>query len=101
MLHSQSPEPAMLARYDRPGPRYTSYPTAPHFRSDFGPADFETFASRKTHPGARKALALYVHVPFCSSPCFYCGCNRVITRSPERGAEYVSRLRREIDRVSP
>jgi len=101
MLHSVSPDPAMLARYDRPGPRYTSYPTAPHFRSDFGPADFEAFALRAGVKGTRKPLSLYVHVPFCSSPCFYCGCNRVITRSPERGDEYVKRLRQEIDRVSP
>jgi oxygen-independent coproporphyrinogen III oxidase len=101
MLHRQFPEPAMLARYDRPGPRYTSYPTAPHFRPDFGPADFQSFASGGEHPGAHKPLSLYVHVPFCSSPCFYCGCNRVISRSPERGEQYVERLRREIDRVSP
>jgi oxygen-independent coproporphyrinogen III oxidase len=101
VLHPASPDLAMLARYDRAGPRYTSYPTAPHFSSDFGPADFETFASRSDSQGAQKPLALYVHIPFCSSPCFYCGCNRVITRSPARGDQYVSRLRREMDRVSP
>jgi len=101
MLHSIAPDPAMLVRYDRPGPRYTSYPTAPHFRSDFGPADFEAFASRSGANGPRRRLALYVHVPFCTHPCFFCGCNRVITRSPERGAGYLRRLHREIDRVSP
>jgi oxygen-independent coproporphyrinogen III oxidase len=100
MLHP-SPDPAMLARHDRPGPRYTSYPTAPQFRSDFGPADFEAFASGRDSRRPHKPLALYVHVPFCTSPCFYCGCNRVITRSSERGNEYVARLRQEIARVSP
>ena len=100
MLHPVSPNPAMLARYDRPGPRYTSYPTAPQFRPDFGPAEFETFASQDSRR-PNKPLALYVHVPFCSSPCFYCGCNRVITRSSERGQQYVARLLQEIARVSP
>jgi len=102
MLHPVSPDPAMLARYDRPGPRYTSYPTAPQFRPDFGASDFEAFASQcDDSRGPHKPLSLYVHVPFCSSPCFYCGCNRVITRSSERGDQYISRLRQEIARVSP
>jgi hypothetical protein len=73
MLHSQSPEPAMLARYDRPGPRYTSYPTTPHFRSDFGPADFEAFAARKDRAMVRSVrvatlLAIMAALAACRAP---------------------------------
>jgi oxygen-independent coproporphyrinogen-3 oxidase len=97
MISVTTVDPALLARYDRPGPRYTSYPTAPNFSTDFGASDFRQFAEGKRATG----LSLYVHVPFCSSPCFYCGCNRVITRSLARGVEYVKRLAQEIDRMGP
>ena len=95
MISATSVDPSLLGRYDRPGPRYTSYPTAPNFSTRFGESDFRRFAEI----GRAKPLSLYVHVPFCSSPCFYCGCNRVITRSAVRGEEYVRRLLQEIDRV--
>ena len=97
MISATTVEPSLLARYDRPGPRYTSYPTAPNFSTQFGAADFRQFAQA----GHAKPLSLYVHVPFCSSPCFYCGCNRVITRSAARGEVYVGRLLQEIQRVAP
>lgn len=97
MISVTSVDPQLLARYDRPGPRYTSYPTAPNFSTDFGASDFRQFAAGKR----TAALSLYVHVPFCSSPCFYCGCNRVITRSVARGEEYMRRLAQEIDRMGP
>jgi oxygen-independent coproporphyrinogen III oxidase len=90
---------ALITRYDQAGPRYTSYPTAPHLSSAFGEAEFRHFAIAGSETDKVKPLSLYVHVPFCTSPCFYCGCNRVITRSPERGVAYVSRLLREIDCV--
>jgi oxygen-independent coproporphyrinogen III oxidase len=78
-------DPALLRRYDRPGPRYTSYPTAPQFNAAFGGAELAAYAARSNAlPGARP-LSLYVHVPFCFSPCLYCGCNRVITRDLSRG----------------
>lgn len=85
----------LLRRYDRPGPRYTSYPTAPHFTSSFGQPELERHIAAGN--AAARALSLYVHVPFCMSPCFYCGCNRVITRDKRRGEEYLDRLFREID----
>lgn len=91
----------MLRRYDRPGPRYTSYPTAPHFSSVFGEREFRRAAADTSAADPARNLSLYVHVPFCSSPCLYCGCNRVITRSVERGAAYVERLKREIGLVAP
>ena len=90
----------LLRRYDRPGPRYTSYPTAPHFSEGFGEADFREIARRSNADPIPRHLSLYVHVPFCHSPCFYCGCNRVITRDQARGDAYVTRLEREIALVA-
>ncbi|SIQ25482.1 oxygen-independent coproporphyrinogen III oxidase [Solilutibacter tolerans] len=86
----------LLRRHDRPGPRYTSYPTAPHFAADFGePALREAITASNGDPIPRR-LSLYVHVPYCMSPCFYCGCNRIITRDKARSAPYIARLKREI-----
>lgn len=90
----------LLERYNRPGPRYTSYPTAPQFREQFGEAELrEAIAASNGDPIPRR-LSIYVHVPFCASPCFYCGCNRIITRDKARGEVYLTRLYREIAMVS-
>jgi oxygen-independent coproporphyrinogen-3 oxidase len=86
----------LLARYDRPGPRYTSYPTAPHFHAGFGEAELRAAVAASNGDPIPARLSLYVHVPFCMSPCFYCGCNRIITRDLARGAAYLVRLYREI-----
>jgi len=85
----------LLQRYDRPGPRYTSYPTAPQFTGTFGETQMREYA-RRTNEAEHRPLSLYLHIPYCSSPCFYCGCNRVITRDQKKGAEYLLRLQREI-----
>lgn len=92
-------DPELLRRHDRPGPRYTSYPAAPHFHDGFDAAALEG-AITASNVTAR-ALSLYVHVPYCTSPCFYCGCNRVITRDRSRGEAYVARVLREADRIAP
>jgi len=86
----------LLRRYDRPGPRYTSYPTAPHFTSSFGEAQLREAAIASNGDPIPRRLSLYVHVPFCMSPCFYCGCNRIISRDLARGESYLARLYREI-----
>jgi oxygen-independent coproporphyrinogen III oxidase len=91
----------LLRRYDRPGPRYTSYPTAPQFKSNFGEAEFREVAARSNEEPIPRRLSLYLHVPYCTSPCFYCGCNRVITRDKARGDAYALRLLREIEMVAP
>ena len=94
-------DPALLRRYDRPGPRYTSYPTAPQFNAAFGAAELAAYAARSNALRGVRPLSLYVHVPFCFSPCFYCGCNRVITRDLSRGERYAGDLLNEIELVAP
>lgn len=91
----------LLRRYDRPGPRYTSYPTAPQFHAEFGVGDLAAAARRTNEDPIPGPLSLYVHVPFCTSPCFYCGCNRIITRDRSRAAPYVERLAREAELLAP
>jgi oxygen-independent coproporphyrinogen-3 oxidase len=91
----------LLLRYDAVGPRYTSYPTAPQFRPDFGETQYREHARRSNATFAPRPLSLYVHVPFCTSPCFYCGCNRLITRDVTAGSHYVERLLREVLMVAP
>ena len=84
---------ALLARELR-APRYTSYPTALAFKPDFPISDYVNAArlsARRIEP-----LSLYLHVPFCASNCFYCGCNRIVSRNPERIAQYVEALIEEI-----
>jgi len=87
----------LIRRYDRPGPRYTSYPTAVDFHTGFGEADYRVAAGTSNTLQSRRPLSLYVHVPFCRSPCFYCGCNKVITRDTQKAAAYMVRLCREIE----
>ncbi|HVN46853.1 MAG TPA: oxygen-independent coproporphyrinogen III oxidase [Steroidobacteraceae bacterium] len=91
----------LLKRYDRPGPRYTSYPAAPQFTTGFGVADLREHAARSNRQGGLRPLSLYVHVPFCFSPCFYCGCNRFITRDTAKGERYLEHLLHEIALTAP
>ncbi|MBS8270813.1 oxygen-independent coproporphyrinogen III oxidase [Halomonas litopenaei] len=86
---------ALVEKYDRPGPRYTSYPTAPHFHDGFGVADYRQ-AVERSQQGEPKPLSVYVHVPFCESLCYYCACSKIITHNRERAADYLALLKREI-----
>lgn len=94
-------DPELIARYDTAGPRYTSYPTAPQFRADFGEAQLREAIRASNEEPIPRPLSLYVHVPFCLSPCFYCGCNRVITRDMGKADRYLERLYREIELLAP
>ena len=85
-------EPALIRRYDRTGPRYTSYPTAAQFHAGFGEAEYRAAAAA----GAARALSLYLHLPFCAHVCFYCACNKIITANRARAAPYLESLMREI-----
>lgn len=91
----------LLIRYDLTGPRYTSYPTAPQFHADFGETQYLEHARRSNGTFAPRPLSLYVHIPFCASPCFYCGCNRVITRNTSAASRYVDRVLCEVGMVAP
>lgn len=90
----------LVRRYDGVGPRYTSYPTAPHFRPQFDDkATISAIVESNQFPIPR-ALSLYAHIPFCFSPCFYCGCNRLITRDEDRKQAYLDTLLKEIDLIA-
>lgn len=90
--------PDLLRKYDVPGPRYTSYPTADRFVEAFGAPEYlQALAQRRDGPAALGTpLSLYVHIPFCESLCYYCACNKIITRHHERAAPYLRYLGREI-----
>ncbi len=90
---------AMLAKLDTAGPRYTSYPTADRFVEAFGPAEYVQALRQRSEGavvGGATPLSIYVHVPFCESVCYYCACNKVITRHHERAAPYLDALEREV-----
>jgi oxygen-independent coproporphyrinogen-3 oxidase len=89
-----------LRKLDVPGPRYTSYPTADRFVEAFGPVEYRTALRQRAEGavvGGAPPLSLYVHIPFCESVCYYCACNKIITKHHSRGAEYLQWLQREID----
>ncbi len=87
-----------LAGYNRPGPRYTSYPTAPVWKDDFGPDDLEQSYARAE--AARTPVSLYMHLPFCENLCLFCACNVVITKDHGVAPPYLATLKREIESVS-
>jgi oxygen-independent coproporphyrinogen-3 oxidase len=89
-------DPEILERYDRPGPRYTSYPTAPQFTAAVGEAQLREQARRSDEKAVPRPISLYLHIPYCFSPCFYCGCNRLITRDEDKGEIYRRHLQCEI-----
>lgn len=87
---------ALVEKYDRPGPRYTSYPTAPQFHQAFAMDDYHAAAKASNQAAVPKALSLYIHIPFCKSLCYYCACNKIITQKTHRAVEYLNYLKREI-----
>jgi oxygen-independent coproporphyrinogen-3 oxidase len=87
----------LLRRFDIPGPRYTSYPTADRFVEAFGETDYIQALEQRRAGSMALPLSLYVHVPFCESVCYYCACNKVITKHHERAAEYLRYLSREME----
>jgi oxygen-independent coproporphyrinogen-3 oxidase len=105
-VQSPSPVPAgdlqvsedFLAKYNRPGPRYTSYPTAPVWQDNFGANDLQA-AYRRANEAATP-VSLYMHIPFCESLCLFCACNVSIQRDKNVALPYLDALRREIDTVS-
>ena len=88
----------MLEKYNRPGPRYTSYPTAPVWKDDFGPEDLEKYYA--TAESAQTPLSLYMHLPFCESLCLFCACNVSIQKDKRVTIPYLAALKKEIDYVA-
>lgn len=91
----------LIRRLNRNGPRYTSYPTADRFVEAFDAESYRSWVVRRNIGGIRHALSIYVHLPFCSTLCFYCACNKVVTRDRARGEKYLEYLLREIAMQAP
>ncbi len=91
--------PDLLTRFDVPGPRYTSYPTADRFVEAFSEADYIQALDQRREATRLKGqpLSLYVHIPFCESLCYYCACNKIITKHKDRAATYLRYLTREVE----
>lgn len=89
----------LIRRYDVSGPRYTSYPTADRFVEAFSETEYtQALTLRKSGLVSKKfQLSLYVHIPFCESLCYYCACNKIITKHHDRAAKYLRYLTREVD----
>lgn len=87
----------LIRRLDRNGPRYTSYPTADRFVETFGPDTYKARVAQRNIGGTQHALSIYMHLPFCSTVCFYCACNKVITANKARGVEYLRYATKEIE----
>ncbi|MBB6522777.1 oxygen-independent coproporphyrinogen III oxidase [Pseudoteredinibacter isoporae] len=89
---------SLIKRHDLAGPRYTSYPTAPQFHDEFGPQELKAAIDRSNE--AARPLSLYMHIPFCDTICYYCGCNKIVTANKKRAQPYLDKLHQEISRVA-
>ncbi len=87
-------DPQLIKRYDKAGPRYTSYPTAVQFSEEYTADTYKAFAEKSNQ--SKKDLSLYFHIPFCDTVCFYCGCNKVVTKDRSKAAPYLERVFKEI-----
>ena len=87
---------ALIAKMSQQGPRYTSYPTADRFRAGYGHAEYGAVVGRLGQGGPRLPLSLYLHIPFCESLCYYCACNKIITKEHDKAVIYLGYLKREI-----
>ena len=93
------PDDALLKKFDVPAPRYTSYPTADRFHAGFTAADYEAALAGRGEAAKKAGLSLSCHIPFCNDVCYYCGCNKIVTRDHARSAEYMKVLLEEADLV--
>ena len=86
----------LIRRLDKNGPRYTSYPTADRFVKTFDADSYSQWLSKRGSGGAERPISLYIHIPFCNTLCFYCACNKVITKDRSKSGEYVRYLIKEM-----
>jgi oxygen-independent coproporphyrinogen-3 oxidase len=89
--------PDLIQRYDKTGPRYTSYPTAVQFHEGFGEAQYRIRARAANDEAKPRPLSLYFHIPFCATVCYYCACNKIVTKNRAHAVAYVDHLRREVE----
>jgi oxygen-independent coproporphyrinogen-3 oxidase len=94
-------DPVLIRTHDVSGPRYTSYPTADRFVEAFGETELKQWLAKRNIGGISQPLAVYVHLPFCESICYYCGCNKVVTRDHSRAGKYIRYLERELALLAP
>jgi oxygen-independent coproporphyrinogen-3 oxidase len=94
-------DPVLIRKHDVAGPRYTSYPTADRFVEAFGEAELGQWLAKRSLGGIGQPLSLYVHLPFCESICYYCGCNKIVTRDHTRSAKYIKYLDKELTLLEP
>jgi oxygen-independent coproporphyrinogen-3 oxidase len=89
----------LLKKYDRPGPRYTSYPTVPVWSNAVGATDYRQ-ALANAAQRVDEPFAIYCHIPFCKRRCYYCGCNTVITNNQQRVEDYIHTLMNEVENTA-
>jgi len=94
-------DPVLIRSHDVSGPRYTSYPTADRFVEAFGETEFRQWLAKRNIGGISQPLSVYVHLPFCDTLCYYCACNKVITRDRTRSAKYINYLEKELALLGP
>jgi oxygen-independent coproporphyrinogen-3 oxidase len=94
-------DPVLIRKYDVSGPRYTSYPTADRFVEAFGEPQLKQWLAKRNIGGFSQPLSLYVHLPFCENVCYYCACNKVVTRDRGRSAKYIKYLEKELALFAP
>ncbi len=94
-------DPVLIRKHDVSGPRYTSYPTADRFVEAFGETELRQWLAKRNIGGISQPLSVYVHLPFCDTVCYYCGCNKVVTRDHSQSVKYIKYLEKELALLAP
>lgn len=92
---------SLIRRFDASGPRYTSYPTADRFHTDFRAAAYHQYLAQRAATPQAQPLSVYIHLPFCQSLCYFCACNKIITQDTSRSIQYLEYLGKELDLLEP
>ena len=101
MVHKLDFDPNLIKKYDKSGPRYTSYPTAPQFTSSYTAETLKNCIERSNTEMIPAPLSLYIHIPYCDTICYYCACNKIITKNHSVSNEYLDLLEAEMHMISP
>ncbi len=95
-VHTPLVDTEALKKFDSAGPRYTSYPTADRFIEAFGPDQHASWLKKLRIGGFRRPLSVYLHLPFCSTICYYCACNKIVTKDRSKASKYLNYLEKEV-----